>query len=174
MSVHNPWNHWEITSLSLITAAVAVFAVGRLDAQSGKKSSTIVKIQNDKSRKCITVEKPGKGEYVLQFDCNRPGAANRWIKENSTEAPYFTLKVRAQNRDWCIGVSGGDPRPDTQLQLFQCDGKANQRWKIDGARIKNYDQLCIGVDHASGEEPAVLKQFKCDSNSNQKWRFIGS
>jgi hypothetical protein len=174
MSLRDPWSRWTIGTLSLVAAAAAVYAAERLDsAQLAKKSPVTVQISNDKSRKCITVEKPGEGEYVKQFDCNKPGVANQWIKQNSPEAPYFTLKVKYQNRDWCIGVDGGSPLPDAELRLFPCDGKANQKWKMDGARIKNYDQLCIGVNNASVEDRAVLKQFKCDDNSNQKWAWVG-
>jgi hypothetical protein len=171
MSLRHPWSWWTIGALSVVATAAAAYAVEPFDPpQYPKKSGITVQLSNNKSRKCITVEDVRAGAFVKQFDCNKPGVAGHWIKENSPEAPYFVLKVHT-NRDYCIGVSKGSPVPDAPLKLFPCDGKANQKWKLDGARIKNYDQLCIGVNGASMEDGADLRQFACDGNSNQKWAW---
>jgi hypothetical protein len=151
---------------------VAAVNAAERPAESAKKSPPIVKIQNAKSRKCITVEKVKEGAYVVQMDCNKPGVANRWFKDVSTEAPYFTLSVIYQDRNWCIGVDGGSPLPNKELRLFHCDDRANQRWKVYRGGIKNYDQLCIGVDNAGVEDRVRLKQFPCKDDSNQNWALL--
>ena len=170
MSLRKRWNRWKIAILCLIAAASSVYAAERLAAaQPGIGSSG--QMMNVKSGKCISVRVKRENTLVEQLDCNKPGAANQWIRDDSREHPYFSLKLRGTKPDLCIGLNNGDNNPNTNLQLFKCDGKANQRWKIDGARIKNYDQLCIGVDKASGEDGALLKQFICDDRPNQKWRM---
>jgi hypothetical protein len=170
MSLRNPWNRWKIGTLSLIVAGSAVYVAERLDAAQSRKGSGI-QMLNSKSGKCISVRAKRENTILEQLDCNKPGAANRWIREDSREHPYFSLKLKGTNPGLCTGLNNGNNDPNTVLQLFRCDGKANQRWKIDGARIKNYDQLCIGVDQASVEDGALLKQFVCDDHSNQKWRM---
>ena len=170
MSLRRPWNRWNIGTLALCAFASVVNVVERLDAaQPGVGGGD--QLMNVKSGKCISVRVKRENTLVEQLDCNKPGAANHWKKESSRERPYFNLKLKGTDPALCIGLSNGNNNPNTNLQLFRCDGKANQRWKLDGARIKNYDQLCIGVDQASGEDGALLKQFICDDRSNQKWRM---
>ena len=39
----------------------------------------------------------------------------------------------------CLDVAGGETRDGSRVILFQCNGRDNQRWYRDGARIRSAD-----------------------------------
>jgi hypothetical protein len=159
-------------TLSVVAAAAAVGAADRTETAKSAKKRLGGQITNVGSGKCITPEPAQEFAFVRQLDCNTPGAKNRWVRDESPENPYFTLKLSGTDPALCLGVDEGSNRPNTVLRLFKCDGKVNQRWRIHSrSRIKNYSQHCIGVDGGSSEDHAQLKQFVCDNRVNQKWKM---
>ncbi len=67
---------------------------------------------------------------LIRHRCH--GQANqlfRWDAKSGT--------IRQNER--CLDVAGGETRDGSRVILFQCNGRDNQRWYRDGARIRSAD-----------------------------------
>lgn len=78
---------------------------------------------------CLTAEGTGNGAAVRVRDCAGTGSggkvtdpARQWTYDTATHA----LVNKASGR--CLDVPGGDSTSGTALELWDCQGGANQRW----------------------------------------------
>ena len=66
----------------------------------------------------------------------------------------------------CLDVSGGETRDGSRVILFQCNGKDNQRWYLDGGRIRSADSgKCLDAS----ENYITIRS--CNSSRNQQFYF---
>lgn len=79
---------------------------------------------------------------------------------------------KAQNNQ-CIDADG--LRNGARVQLWQCAGSDNQKWKLDGQMFKTANNLCLDLPNGRPFNGAPLQVWACDSkNGNQKWGKLGS
>ena len=87
-------------------------------------------------------------------------------------ASYSMVGVQS-NR--CVGPIGGSTASGVQLEIQNCTGTANQRWRpelMSGGffRWKNeLSGLCIDVSGGSTFAGAAVIQFACGTQTNQQW-----
>jgi Ricin-type beta-trefoil lectin domain-like len=164
-------------------------------AQAVRSGKPVALSNNDKkSVGCIGVDKASTQPKrpVLRFPCVLPTSKHKnnqyWFlkptKAGNENEGYFTI-VNWKS-DKCLGVNGGSSDPDTILLQFDCDNRANQKWRWTTIKrgnrtalsIQNYNRLCIGVhkravggqgDLPGGQE---LVQEPCSATPDQDWRAI--
>jgi galactose oxidase len=169
-------NRWFIlgASLSCWLASSAV-AYGL-----ALKDGAVVTFTTKSSRQCIGVDRASKEigarGRIGRFDCdNHPN--QRWRVERQGDGYRFVNENRSVNEKSkkCIGVDGASTKVGADIAQFECDGKANQTWKLIGdpnlVRLQNAkSNHCLGVDQAV----LMAKQFECNKGSRviQEWRVV--
>jgi hypothetical protein len=87
-------------------------------------------------------------------------------------ASYSMLGVQSNK---CIGPIGGSSASGVQLEIENCTGTANQRWRPDsmgGGLIRwrnELNGLCMDVSGGSPFPGAPVIQFTCGTQANQQW-----
>lgn len=87
-------------------------------------------------------------------------------------ASYAMVGVQS-NR--CVGPVGGSSALGTRLEIENCTGTANQRWRPESMgsgffRWRNeLNGLCIDVSGGSLSAGAAVIQWTCGSQTNQQW-----
>jgi glucose/arabinose dehydrogenase len=71
----------------------------------------------------------------------------------------------------CLDVVAASQADNAKLNLFDCNGQANQAWTLTAAgELRVYDQpKCLDVAGEATTAPAVVQIYRCTGNSNQKW-----
>merc|ERR1712072_887073 len=103
------------------------------------------RLNYDKS-KCIDIalngaSGPFNGAALQIWGCN--GGLNQnfiWCSDGRI--------VSALNKKFCIDVPGGNPHSSTNLWMWTCDGRANQKWSMNGPHISPYTahDMCVDTD----------------------------
>lgn len=87
-------------------------------------------------------------------------------------ASYAMVGVQSNK---CVGPIGGSTASGVQLEIENCTGTANQRWRPEvmaggSFRWRNeLNGLCIDVSGGSIFPGAVVIQFTCGTQANQQW-----
>jgi glucose/arabinose dehydrogenase len=73
----------------------------------------------------------------------------------------------------CLDVAAQSQADKARLNLFDCNGQANQAWTVTPAgELRVYDQpKCLDVAGQATTAPAVVQIYSCTGNANQKWRL---
>ena len=186
-----------LASLSYCFAAHAAGLGKPIKPGQALESARPVALANNdgKSVGCIGVDKAAiePKKLVLRFTCVLPTSDHKnnqyWFLkpakvENENEL-YFTIVNWKSEK--CLGVDDGSPLPGRKLLQFECDNKANQKWRWSSIKrghrtalsIQNYDRLCIGVDRSGVDrsgvdrgKPEQLVQEPCIAAPDQDWRPI--
>ncbi|WIX92199.1 PQQ-dependent sugar dehydrogenase [Amycolatopsis sp. DG1A-15b] len=85
-------------------------------------------------------------------------------------APGATVVGVASGR--CLDVVGNGTAPKTRVNIYDCNGQANQAWTFTAAgELRVYDPaMCLDVAGASTTSPADAQIYPCNGGANQKWR----
>jgi glucose/arabinose dehydrogenase len=72
----------------------------------------------------------------------------------------------------CLDVVAQSQADQARLNLYDCNGQANQAWTLTAAgELRVYDQpKCLDVAGEDTTAPAVVQIYRCTGNANQKWR----
>ncbi|VVJ17494.1 Uncharacterised protein [Amycolatopsis camponoti] len=89
----------------------------------------------------------------------------------ATGASGFTVTGVASGR--CLDVVGNSTAAKTRVNIYDCNGQANQAWTFTAAgELRVYDgAMCLDVAHASTTSPADAQIYTCNGGANQKWRI---
>ena len=125
-------------------------------------SGPVVSQENDTCLDTGTATNPdGDGALLVQLDACSPGAAGqRW-----TAATNGTLTLGGQ----CLDVTGGSTAAGTPVELWACDGGANQQWQTDNGQLLNPQSgLCLTVSTGTDAPGSTLSINSC-ANSRAQW-----
>jgi glucose/arabinose dehydrogenase len=73
----------------------------------------------------------------------------------------------------CLDVVGNRNAPQTGINIYDCNGQANQAWQFTPAgELRVFDgALCLDVKGQSTTAPAVVQTYNCTGAANQRWRI---
>ncbi|WP_219501909.1 extracellular catalytic domain type 1 short-chain-length polyhydroxyalkanoate depolymerase [Nonomuraea ceibae] len=78
-------------------------------------------------------------------------------------------QIRGTGSGRCLDVPGAATADGTAVQLWDCNGRANQQWAATAAgEIKVYGAKCL--DAAGTGNGAAIQIYSCWGGDNQKWR----
>ncbi|MEU8635457.1 PQQ-dependent sugar dehydrogenase [Amycolatopsis sp. NPDC048633] len=89
----------------------------------------------------------------------------------ATAAAGSTVVGVASGR--CLDVVGNSTAAKTRVNIYDCNGQANQGWTFTSAgELRVYDgTMCLDVAGASTTSPADAQIYTCNGGANQKWRI---
>ena len=63
--------------------------------------------------------------------------------------------------------------PGTTVELWPCNGSANQKWTAasNGTIVGQQSGLCLDVTGASTTEGTPLEIWACNGQANQQWSW---
>ncbi|MCS7482499.1 PQQ-dependent sugar dehydrogenase [Umezawaea endophytica] len=71
----------------------------------------------------------------------------------------------------CLDVVGNVREPKTAVNIYDCNGQANQAWTLTSTgELRVYDDtLCLDVVGQSTTAPAAAQVYTCTGGANQRW-----
>ncbi|WP_326645046.1 PHB depolymerase family esterase [Nonomuraea fuscirosea] len=125
---------------------------------------------------------PGQVEtYTISgagHDLPHPGMAAHAIRffglddGSSTTTPTAPPagQIRGVGSGRCLDVPGAATADGTQVQLWDCNGRANQQWAATAAgELRVYGGKCL--DAAGAGNGAGIQIYACHGGANQRWRL---
>ena len=68
----------------------------------------------------------------------------------------------------CLDVPGATQTNGTRVQLYDCNGQANQTWTLNASRqLTVYGSRCL--DAAGSANGAAVQIYSCNGQANQQW-----
>ncbi|MFF0311185.1 RICIN domain-containing protein [Streptosporangium sp. NPDC004379] len=72
----------------------------------------------------------------------------------------------------CLDVSGASQSNGAQVQIWDCNGQANQQWTTTGTgELRVYGGKCLDVTGAGTADGTAVTIWDCNGQNNQKWRL---
>lgn len=94
-----------------------------------------------------------------------PGGAG-WIGDSP-----MVVHIHAAS-DKCLEVAGNSQADGAVVQMYTCNGGANQKWRIDGNSLVNVNSgKCLDVNRDGTADGTRIQQWTCKQNGAQGWEF---
>ncbi|NAS25702.1 PHB depolymerase family esterase [Herbidospora sp. NEAU-GS84] len=72
----------------------------------------------------------------------------------------------------CLDVSGNSQANGAPIQIWDCNGRANQQWTATAAgELRVYGGKCLDVTGAGTADGTAVTIWDCNGQNNQKWRL---
>ncbi|MEU8385795.1 ricin-type beta-trefoil lectin domain protein [Streptosporangium sp. NPDC048865] len=89
-----------------------------------------------------------------------------------TPTPSASSGFRGVASGRCLDVANVSQANGAQVQIWDCNGQANQRWTPTGAsELRVYGNKCLDVLNMSSADGAAVGIWDCNGQNNQKWRL---
>jgi hypothetical protein len=71
----------------------------------------------------------------------------------------------------CLDVSGNSTADGAKVQLWSCNGGANQNWQAstDGSLRNPRSGKCLDVSGGGSSDGTLVNLWSCHGGANQKW-----
>lgn len=83
----------------------------------------------------------------------------------------YTAAGQLQVRTKCLDVAEESRDPGTRVVLWDCTGRANQRWTLssDGTIVGAQSGLCLDVAGQATANHSTIDVWTCNGGANQRW-----
>ncbi|WP_328626129.1 lectin [Streptomyces sp. NBC_00353] len=133
-------------------------------------SKALIAYNGGTSAQQVTVNWGGqKFTYSLP---GRTSATFTW--SGSPSAPTGTSGVFSGPAGKCLDVAGGSSADGTDVQLYDCNGSAAQRWTVAADGSIQALGSCLDVTSASTANGAKVQLYTCNGSSAQRWTYNSS
>ncbi|MFI8500010.1 endo-1,4-beta-xylanase [Streptomyces sp. NPDC085524] len=184
----SPYNGNFRTTLQSFAALGVDVAVTELDIQ-GASATTYANVTNDclAVPRCLGITVWGvrdtdswrSEQSPLLFDGNgskKPaytsvlGALNAGSSTPTPTPSPGSGQIKGVGSGRCLDVPGAVTTDGTQVNLWDCNNRANQQWSYTaGGELRVYGNKCL--DAAGAGNGAKVQIYSCWGGDNQKWRL---
>ncbi|MEW9534582.1 arabinofuranosidase catalytic domain-containing protein [Microbispora sp. NPDC049125] len=170
-------NHWAIRGGNAQSGGLSTFYNGVRPNVSGynpmkKEGAIILGIGGDNSNGAQGTFYEGAMTSGYPSD-----ATENLVQANITAAGYATTTIPTTGQQIvggqsgrCLDVPNSSTTNGTQLQLWDCNSNANQRWTVTSSKqIQVYGNKCLdayGQGTANGTQVII---WDCNGQTNQQW-----
>jgi hypothetical protein len=159
--------HHTASGVLVATLWVAILWIAM--AQAGVKADSL---------RMMVQSVPEAGAKCLDAHDLVPGTGMRMLGCNNTVVQIFSYDETSQELKiggLCIESRGrGDPQD--AVGLGNCNGGANQHWRMVGSggnyRIVGSNDLCVAIKGADTADGAPLNIENCQDRANQRWLLV--
>ncbi|MFG1605746.1 RICIN domain-containing protein [Actinoplanes sp. NPDC049265] len=162
-----------------VPAAAAAAAPGpRAGRASADSDYRVVRLRNLNSGRCMGAEggTPANGTRVIQWTCTGSGDQAWYVNFDGSYSEVVNFRRGPGSTDACLGVSGGVTTQGAQMVTWQCDGKANQQWRVEGSSecggvilVNASAGMLASVEGRSTANGASVIQWPHGSTRDQTW-----
>ncbi|GIH67535.1 alpha-galactosidase [Microbispora siamensis] len=83
-----------------------------------------------------------------------------------------TSAIKGVGSGRCLDVAGASQANGAQVQIWDCNGQANQRWTPTASgELRVYGNKCLDVNNRGTADGTNVVIWDCNGQSNQQWRF---
>ncbi|MFB6815482.1 endo-1,4-beta-xylanase [Streptomyces sp. NPDC056347] len=180
----SPYNSNFRTTLQNFAALGVDVAITELDIQ-GAPASTYASVTNDclAVPRCLGITVWGVRDsdswrseqtpLLFNNDGSKKSAYTSVLSAlngGSSTPPSGSGEIRGVGSGRCLDVPNSGTTDGTQLQLWGCNGNANQQWVSTAAgELQVYGNKCL--DAAGTGNGAKVQIYSCWGGDNQKWRL---
>ncbi|MEV7805592.1 ricin-type beta-trefoil lectin domain protein [Microbispora sp. NPDC088329] len=101
-----------------------------------------------------------------------PGTPGPSPTPSPTGGAGSTSALKGVGSGRCLDVSGASQANGAQVQIWDCNGQANQQWTSTGSgELRVYGNKCLDVNGAGTADGTGVIIWDCNGQNNQKWRF---
>jgi hypothetical protein len=95
----------------------------------------------------------------------------QWSAGPAAAATGTPLVSAASGR--CLDVAGNNPAAGTSVQIWDCNGQANQSWHATSAgELRTFDDsMCLDAYNNQTTAGTMVDIWSCNGGANQKWRI---
>ncbi|MBO3738623.1 endo-1,4-beta-xylanase [Actinoplanes flavus] len=87
---------------------------------------------------------------------------------SSSATPGTGTRIVGAQSGRCVDVPGASQTNGTRVQLYDCNGQANQTWTLTSSRqLTVYGTRCL--DAAGSGNGAAVQIYACNGQANQQW-----
>ncbi|MEU0485877.1 ricin-type beta-trefoil lectin domain protein, partial [Streptosporangium sp. NPDC006013] len=89
-----------------------------------------------------------------------------------TPTPSPASGIRGVGSGRCLDVANVSQANGAQVQIWDCNGQANQQWTPTGSgELRVYGNKCLDVSNMGTADGTGVHIWDCNGQSNQKWRL---
>ncbi|AWS43450.1 ricin-type beta-trefoil lectin domain protein [Streptosporangium sp. 'caverna'] len=89
-----------------------------------------------------------------------------------TPTPSPASGIRSVSSGRCLDVANASQANGAQVQIWDCNGQANQQWTSTGAgELRVYGNKCLDVNSQGTADGTQVGIWDCNGQGNQKWRL---
>ncbi|HEX8345791.1 MAG TPA: ricin-type beta-trefoil lectin domain protein [Actinoplanes sp.] len=90
--------------------------------------------------------------------------------DNTPPASSGVGPIRGQQSNRCVDVPGAVQTNETRVNLWDCNGGANQTWTLNSSRqLTVYGSKCLDVVGQGTADGTAVDIYDCNGGSNQQW-----
>ncbi|EOD65023.1 glycoside hydrolase family 27 protein [Amycolatopsis vancoresmycina] len=94
------------------------------------------------------------------------------VKANSSGTSIGTAHpIQGAASSRCIDINGTAPTPGPQVDIWDCDGGANQSWTFTSAGELRANGLCLDASGGTSASGTKLIAWTCHGGANQKFKL---
>ncbi|MEU6430397.1 lectin [Microbispora sp. NPDC046973] len=105
-------------------------------------------------------------------DIKNGGGPSPSPSPSPSSSPGTTTAIKGVGSGRCLDVSGASQANGAQVQIWDCNGQANQRWTSTSAgELRVYGGKCLDVNGGGTADGTSVIIWDCNGQNNQKWRL---
>jgi cell wall-associated NlpC family hydrolase len=100
------------------------------------------------------------------------GAKRYWSGGGTPPSANGGSAIVGSQSGRCVDVPNADTAPGTQLQIWDCNGGAQQQWIYQAGQLKVYGSPTMCLDATAqqlGENGTRVQIWPCNGGANQQW-----
>jgi alpha-galactosidase len=82
-----------------------------------------------------------------------------------------TQPLQGASSSRCLDINGASATPGAKVDIWDCDGRANQAWTFTSAGELKANGLCLDADEGGTEAGTKLIAWTCHGGANQKFKL---
>ncbi len=119
-----------------------------------------------KDGKCLDLNagNTANGTHIQMWSCQGGNSNQNW--------KVVDAQIKHTPSGKCVDVSGNNSANGTKIILWSCHGGNNQKWKVEGGKIKGLAGKCLDVPGGNTANGTQMQLWSCGGgNPNQRWEI---
>jgi hypothetical protein len=100
-------------------------------------------------------------------------AAFGWLIGTSGPNTTFSGTIRLDKMGLCLDDRYNSSRPDAVVQIWRCNGSANQQWQVMSNGTIEHNGLCLDAAANGTANGVRIQLWTCTGGANQRWNTRG-